>query len=156
MVVMLMCVARDGNWLKVFKVWSNMCTKARRVSQAVFLSVNSWLETWWWSRELWSAFIPAAFGLGTRLYGWEGNWSTWFISSKGVQYDRIMPLLDSAFQITVMVSLSQWAISQMLCSGIGSRQIKLVGLEWIQSGEKHESMSVSLSTERWCGVHRCL
>lgn len=40
-----------------------------------------------------------------------------------------MPLLDSAFQITVMVSLSQWAISQMLCSGIGSRQIKLVGLE---------------------------
>lgn len=70
---------------------------------------------------------PAAFGLGATLYCLDDNWSTWFISSKGVWYEGIMPLLDSATHTTVVAFLSQWDILQTLCSGMGSRQTKPVG-----------------------------
>ena len=133
------------------------CIKARRVSQAVFRFVSSWLETWWRSSGLPSASNPAAFGLDTTLYCWEGNWSTGCVSSKGVQCNGIVPLLDSAFHITVMVSFkSMGYLADMMwwhrqqankaCRATGNPK-------W---GGEQESMSVSLSTEGWRGVRRCL
>lgn len=61
--------------------------------------------------------------LDTRSCWLEGKWSTWFATSKGAQYDAIMPLPHS--HTALMVFLSQWDILQTLYSSVGSRESKV-------------------------------